>query len=243
MVVPTSLPLRRSYDPPTLLLTSLASGPWHGHALSKDVEAFSGVTVLPRTPLWHAHPARRAGSDRVRGRRGGLVSSSDHRERGHASGVVDAATFQAHRRGGALHVLMARAGRIISGAGFSKSVEHFASVLPMASRFSAQLAYGWPSREEQREHSWSVSAHLRSLRCSCAWWEVAGSQSTRAASRACRFGRDGRLVHAAGSRRPTGQCGRRGRHPLHCERAGEIARRRPLGCHTHRLERSRGLAR
>jgi len=32
-----------------LLLTSLASGPKHGYALSKDVEDFAGVTLSPGT--------------------------------------------------------------------------------------------------------------------------------------------------------------------------------------------------
>ena len=39
--------LRRSNDPPVLILTSLASGPKHGHALSKDIESFAGVTLGP----------------------------------------------------------------------------------------------------------------------------------------------------------------------------------------------------
>jgi DNA-binding PadR family transcriptional regulator len=41
--------LRRPNDPPLLLLTSLASGPKHGYALSKDVEEFAGVTLSPGT--------------------------------------------------------------------------------------------------------------------------------------------------------------------------------------------------
>ncbi len=48
MVAPNS-PLRRPNDPPLLLLTSLASGPKHGYALSKDVEEFAGVTLSPGT--------------------------------------------------------------------------------------------------------------------------------------------------------------------------------------------------
>jgi DNA-binding PadR family transcriptional regulator len=39
--------LRRTNDPPLLILTSLASGPKHGHALAKDIEAFAGVTLGP----------------------------------------------------------------------------------------------------------------------------------------------------------------------------------------------------
>ena len=48
--MPTTRPpvgLRRSNDPPVLILTSLASGPKHGHALSKDIETFAGVTLGP----------------------------------------------------------------------------------------------------------------------------------------------------------------------------------------------------
>src|ERR1700692_188850 len=41
--------LRRHNDPTFLLLTSLASGPKHGYALSKDVEQFAGVTLSPGT--------------------------------------------------------------------------------------------------------------------------------------------------------------------------------------------------
>jgi DNA-binding PadR family transcriptional regulator len=39
--------LRRSNDPPLLILTSLASGPKHGHALAKDIEEFAGVRLGP----------------------------------------------------------------------------------------------------------------------------------------------------------------------------------------------------
>ena len=39
--------LRRSNDPPLLILTSLAGGPKHGHALAKDIEAFAGVRLGP----------------------------------------------------------------------------------------------------------------------------------------------------------------------------------------------------
>ena len=38
---------RRPNDPPLLILTSLAGGPKHGHALSKDIEGFSGVVLGP----------------------------------------------------------------------------------------------------------------------------------------------------------------------------------------------------
>jgi DNA-binding PadR family transcriptional regulator len=39
--------LRRPNDPPVLILTSLASGPKHGHALAKDIEGFAGVHLGP----------------------------------------------------------------------------------------------------------------------------------------------------------------------------------------------------
>jgi DNA-binding PadR family transcriptional regulator len=38
---------RRSNDPPTLILVSLAAGAKHGHALLKDIEAFAGVKLGP----------------------------------------------------------------------------------------------------------------------------------------------------------------------------------------------------
>jgi len=39
--------LRRPNDPPLLILTSLANGPKHGHALAKDIEGFAGVVLGP----------------------------------------------------------------------------------------------------------------------------------------------------------------------------------------------------
>jgi DNA-binding PadR family transcriptional regulator len=47
MVSETKSGLRRSNDPPVLILTSLASGPKHGHALAKDIEGFAGVHLGP----------------------------------------------------------------------------------------------------------------------------------------------------------------------------------------------------
>src|SRR5947207_13593907 len=44
---PVQLRLQRSNDPPLLILTSLAAGPKHGHALAKDIEAFAGVRLGP----------------------------------------------------------------------------------------------------------------------------------------------------------------------------------------------------
>jgi len=39
--------LRRENDPPLLILTSLAAGPKHGYALSKDIEEFAGIVLSP----------------------------------------------------------------------------------------------------------------------------------------------------------------------------------------------------
>ena len=39
--------LRRPNDPPVLILTSLAAGPKHGHALAKDIADFAGVVLGP----------------------------------------------------------------------------------------------------------------------------------------------------------------------------------------------------
>lgn len=41
--------LGRSNEPPVLILTSLADGPKHGYALTKDIERFAGVTLGPGT--------------------------------------------------------------------------------------------------------------------------------------------------------------------------------------------------
>jgi DNA-binding PadR family transcriptional regulator len=39
----------RSAGPATLLLASLAEGPKHGYALTKDIEDFAGVRIAPGT--------------------------------------------------------------------------------------------------------------------------------------------------------------------------------------------------
>jgi DNA-binding PadR family transcriptional regulator len=39
----------RSNDPPFLILTSLSSGPKHGHALLLDIESFAGARLGPGT--------------------------------------------------------------------------------------------------------------------------------------------------------------------------------------------------
>jgi DNA-binding PadR family transcriptional regulator len=41
--------LGRSNEPPVLILTSLAEGPKHGYALTKDIEEFAGVSLGPGT--------------------------------------------------------------------------------------------------------------------------------------------------------------------------------------------------
>jgi DNA-binding PadR family transcriptional regulator len=41
--------LERANEPPVLILTSLAGGPRHGYALTKDIEDFAGVTLGPGT--------------------------------------------------------------------------------------------------------------------------------------------------------------------------------------------------
>jgi DNA-binding PadR family transcriptional regulator len=46
MAEPNHAPSRVN-DPPTLILTSLASGPKHGYALMQDIEQFSGVRLGP----------------------------------------------------------------------------------------------------------------------------------------------------------------------------------------------------
>jgi DNA-binding PadR family transcriptional regulator len=38
---------QRTNDPPILILTSLAGGPKHGHALSRDIQGFAGVVLGP----------------------------------------------------------------------------------------------------------------------------------------------------------------------------------------------------
>ena len=41
--------LGRSSGPASLILSSLADGPKHGYALTKDIEAFAGVRLAPGT--------------------------------------------------------------------------------------------------------------------------------------------------------------------------------------------------
>jgi DNA-binding PadR family transcriptional regulator len=46
---PSATGLDRANEPAVLILTSLASGSKHGYALTKDIEAFAGVTLGPGT--------------------------------------------------------------------------------------------------------------------------------------------------------------------------------------------------
>jgi DNA-binding PadR family transcriptional regulator len=41
--------LGRHADPALLVLSSLADGPKHGYAMTKDIEEFAGVTLQPAT--------------------------------------------------------------------------------------------------------------------------------------------------------------------------------------------------
>lgn len=43
------MPTARSNEPTVLILTSLAGGPKHGHALALDIEDFAGVRLGPGT--------------------------------------------------------------------------------------------------------------------------------------------------------------------------------------------------
>ena len=45
----TNSGLGRNNEPPVLILTSLADGPKHGYALTKDIERFAGVSLGPGT--------------------------------------------------------------------------------------------------------------------------------------------------------------------------------------------------
>jgi DNA-binding PadR family transcriptional regulator len=62
----------RYAGPATLILSSLADGPKHGYALTKDIEAFSGVRLAPGT-LYEAL-ARLEGQGLI-----GAVESDDRR--------------------------------------------------------------------------------------------------------------------------------------------------------------------
>jgi DNA-binding PadR family transcriptional regulator len=64
--------LGRYAGPATLILSSLADGPKHGYALTKDIEAFAGVRLAPGT-LYEAL-TRLVGQDLIE-----AVASDDRR--------------------------------------------------------------------------------------------------------------------------------------------------------------------
>jgi len=78
----------RYAGPATLLLSSLAGGPKHGYALTKDIESFAGVRLAPGT-LYEALG---------RLERLGLIEpvASDDRRRPYRLTPTGAATLQAH---------------------------------------------------------------------------------------------------------------------------------------------------
>jgi DNA-binding PadR family transcriptional regulator len=49
MAPPDLAELERFSDPSLLILCSLADGPKHGYAITRDIEAFAGVTLGPGT--------------------------------------------------------------------------------------------------------------------------------------------------------------------------------------------------
>jgi DNA-binding PadR family transcriptional regulator len=78
----------RYAGPATLILASLADGPKHGYALTKDIEAFSGVRLAPGT-LYEA-------LGRLEGQ--GLIEAleSDDRRRPYQLTTVGAEALRAH---------------------------------------------------------------------------------------------------------------------------------------------------
>src|SRR5271156_1472771 len=78
----------RYAGPATLILSSLAEGPKHGYALTKDIEAFAGVHLAPGT-LYEAL-ARLDGQ--------GLIQAleSDDRRRPYQLTAAGAAALRAH---------------------------------------------------------------------------------------------------------------------------------------------------
>lgn len=78
----------RYAGPATLILSSLAGGPKHGYALTKDIEGFAGVRLAPGT-LYEALG---------RLERQGLIEAleSEDRRRPYRLTAVGAATLQAH---------------------------------------------------------------------------------------------------------------------------------------------------
>jgi DNA-binding PadR family transcriptional regulator len=78
----------RYAGPATLIMSSLADGPKHGYALTKDIEAFSGVRLAPGT-LYEAL-ARLEGQGLI-----GAVESDDRR-RPYRLTAVGAEALRAH---------------------------------------------------------------------------------------------------------------------------------------------------
>ncbi len=78
----------RSAGPATLILSSLADGPKHGYALTKDIEAFSGTRLAPGT-LYEA-------LSRLEGQ--GLIAAidSDDRRRPYQLTAAGAAALRSH---------------------------------------------------------------------------------------------------------------------------------------------------
>jgi DNA-binding PadR family transcriptional regulator len=78
----------RYAGPATLILSSLADGPKHGYALTKDVEGFAGVRLAPGT-LYEA-------LSRLEGQ--GLIEAldSDDRRRPYRLTAAGAAALRAH---------------------------------------------------------------------------------------------------------------------------------------------------
>ena len=60
--------LRRPNDPTLLILTSLAAGPKHGHALAKDIDGSPGCTSVP-APCTAPSPASRSAASSSRSHR------------------------------------------------------------------------------------------------------------------------------------------------------------------------------
>src|SRR5260221_7794922 len=80
--------LGRSSGPASLILSSLADGPKHGYALTKDIEKFAGVRLAPGT-LYEA-------LKRLEGQ--GLIEAlaSDDRRRPYQMTAGGAAALRAH---------------------------------------------------------------------------------------------------------------------------------------------------
>lgn len=78
----------RSAGPATLILSSLAEGPKHGYALTKDIERFAGVRLAPGT-LYEA-------LSRLEGQ--GLIASveSDDRRRPYKLTAIGAEALRTH---------------------------------------------------------------------------------------------------------------------------------------------------